>query len=149
MFRLCVFVLMFSTNAMALEMRSKKALSTSQAENRFTAELKSGFHFNEKAPNGVTSASGLLKPKELTPTKITFEFETALKEAAAQIYVCDDAVTFCEVHNIPLSTGLKNKKSSCLLISRRVGARAVGGLSKRSFLKPLLKPFKKILSWSK
>lgn len=87
------------------EMRSQQALSFKKTTTSFVAELKPGFHFNEKAPNAVVSTAGTIKPNLITASKIAFEYDKAPPKAKAQLYVCDDAITFCETHSISLGKG--------------------------------------------
>lgn len=82
-------------------MKSLKALSTRQTDKAFIGDLQEGFHFNEKAPNSITVDGVSAKPKVLKPRHI--EFSRASKKAGeASLYVCDDALTFCETHQIPI-----------------------------------------------
>jgi thioredoxin-related protein len=110
LFKVAYLLLLVVSQSNALEMRSQKALITSHTATSFTAQLKPGFHFNEKAPNGISSLGSLIKPKEISAQKLTFEYDSEPSEATVQIYVCDDAVTFCETHNIPLNVTAKKKR---------------------------------------
>lgn len=91
------------------EMRSQQALSYQQTTKTFVAELKPGFHFNEKAPNSIVSPAASLKPKQISTNQISFEYEQEPLAAKAQLYVCDDAITYCETHSISLQ---KSQNSS-------------------------------------
>lgn len=95
--------------------RSLKALSTQLKNDTFTAELAVGFHFNDKAPNGIQVGTTLIKPTSLLPQLMTVSSldSASQKKGIAQLYVCDDKVTFCESYSIPLSTkskAIKNKQ---------------------------------------
>lgn len=88
----------------APEMRSKKALKTEYKSNVFKADLEAGYHFNEKAPNGVQVGKTFIKPSAFSNRH--FEAQIPAKDekaAVVNLYVCDDKVTFCEVHMINIA----------------------------------------------
>lgn len=72
------------------------ALEIKVVKNQIVATLKAGFHFNEKAPNGVVIDEKREEPKVLSRQKITFALPKTYSLARASVFVCDDAVTFCE-----------------------------------------------------
>ncbi len=90
--------------------KSAHALSTTVKNHILFADLKEGFHFNLKAPNQFDG-----KPPR-KPSKISAQhMEIPLPrerapDARASLYVCDDAITFCEVHHIPLGSGPAEKE---------------------------------------
>lgn len=89
----------------AEKLRSSKALSTRLKDGTFTAQLEAGYHFNDKAPNGIQIGEKLIKPATLLPQSMTIpSLDAAAQNGVAQVYVCDDKVTFCETHSIPLSS---------------------------------------------
>jgi thioredoxin-like negative regulator of GroEL len=83
--------------------RSQQALSHKVSGGTFRATLKNGYHFNEKAPNGLQVGQNFYKPTEFSSRSMKIEkWPRNGKPAAAHLYVCDDAVTFCDRHVIPL-----------------------------------------------
>lgn len=98
----------------APELRSAKALKTELKDNTFSAKLSEGYHFNDKAPNGIQAKDKFIQPtaflaRELKIEKLPVEAQTG----TAHLYVCDDKVTFCEMHSIPLGkTSVAEKKSA-------------------------------------
>lgn len=84
-------------------LRSADALLTHIDGNTFIAELKPGFHFNDKAPNGLQLQDQLIKPSTLEKNKLVIaNLPAQYKKGSVSLYVCDDAVTFCEVHNLSM-----------------------------------------------
>lgn len=87
------------------KMKSADSLTTQTKKNAFEAKLKSGFHFNDKAPNEIRVDGKSLKPSSLQPQKVSFNLPKGWSAAQASLYVCDDAVTVCEIHKVDLSPG--------------------------------------------
>lgn len=76
----------------------------------FTAELKPGFHFNAKAPNLLIADEARVKPFALENRKISFKLtHQGFKNGRASLFICDDALTFCEPKHIDLNSNLKNE----------------------------------------
>ncbi len=94
--------LIFSTafTADTKTMKSAQALTTETKGSSFKAKLEKGFHFNDKAPNQVVVDGKDFFPKKLTGLAAEFSLPARYKNAQANLYVCDDAVTVCEIHNI-------------------------------------------------
>lgn len=115
-------VVLFASNP-----RSLPALQTKLDGKNFSANLKEGFHFNEKAPNGVQVASKLIKPTEMTARslKVLNLTEGDLK-GLAHLYVCDDKVTFCDRHVIPLSTQPGNELGQSSFTKKRTEKQSNG-----------------------
>lgn len=83
--------------------RTAGSLQTELKDGVFTAKLKDGFHFNEKAPNKITLDGKDQKPVSLTAREALFEgVPKDVKDGRASFYVCDDAVTFCETEIVDL-----------------------------------------------
>lgn len=97
-------VLLVSQNLFA-QKRSAGALSTKTEKKVFIGELKEGFHFNDKAPNELRVDDESVKPKLLRPRRIEFDLPAIGERRSAMLYVCDDAVTFCETHDVAISDG--------------------------------------------
>lgn len=105
----------------APELRSTHALSTSIEKTKLTATLLSGYHFNEKAPNGLQVGDNLISPQKLEKQKLVIEStESQMQSGTAYLYVCDDAVTYCDRHT--LSTGKTKIQKSASMKSSRVKA---------------------------
>ncbi len=84
--------------------KSLSALSTELKGSQFRGVLLPGFHFNYKAPNQVDVDGAKIKPVLKNPTRIEFRVPKELKKASAELYVCDDAVTYCETLTVELVT---------------------------------------------
>ncbi|MFN7905030.1 MAG: thioredoxin fold domain-containing protein [Pseudobdellovibrionaceae bacterium] len=102
------------TSVAQADMKSAGSLTSAVKGKTFTARLKSGFHFNEKAPNHLSIDDMEIEPKKIEKNRIEFSFMKIEKQASqwghasAQLYVCDDANTFCETHSVSLKPLLKN-----------------------------------------
>ncbi len=69
----------------------------------FSANLKEGFHFNEKAPNGLTIDGKRLLPSKLSSRAAEFkDLPEKWSSGRASLYICDDGITFCEPNFIEL-----------------------------------------------
>lgn len=107
-----IFVTLMLQATFAFALRSEKALSVSASGRTWTATLAPGYHFNKKAPNQVQIGERVLTPKSFDPRKIEFESPNGTWDGAqAKLYVCDDEVTFCEVHDLTVS-GAKAKSKA-------------------------------------
>jgi thiol-disulfide isomerase/thioredoxin len=98
------YYLVFAQMAVAApDMKSANALKTDFKDNIFSASLAEGYHFNEKAPNGIQINDKFIKPTAFFPQNLKIEKlpPDAIK-GTAHIYVCDDKITFCEMHTITL-----------------------------------------------
>lgn len=108
---LFMFLIGPSTLATSGKMKSADALSTGSTAQAFKGQLKAGFHFNDKAPNQLIVDGKEILPKKLSAQSIEFQLPSQYEKATAALYVCDDAVTVCEIHNIEIK-GNSNKKIS-------------------------------------
>lgn len=103
------FAMSLSASA-EIAQKSKDALTTEWRAGEFKAQLKSGFHFNEKAPNKVMIDDTAFKPTRLEKSEIVFsQLPKKPKKAQASLFVCDDDLTTCEMHSIALA-GSQDKK---------------------------------------
>jgi len=85
--------------------RTAGSLTTGLKDGAFTATLKDGFHFNEKAPNSATVDGTVIKPTKLSSREARFEgVAKEFSEGRAALFICDDAVTFCETTFIDLKS---------------------------------------------
>ena len=88
------------------ENRSAKALKTELhlESDSVTLEghLEAGYHFNEKAPNEVQTSGKKFKPELKNEHEIFFKKLPLHGEALVRLYVCDDALTFCETNTLKL-----------------------------------------------
>ncbi|MGE0763323.1 MAG: thioredoxin family protein [Bdellovibrionales bacterium] len=97
-----------AAHAAAPPPRSAKALKTAVQGQTFTATLLQGFHFNEKAPNGLQNGAQFVAPSTLEKRKLVLTpLPSGFEKATMHLYVCDDAQTFCEVHNLPMGNSTK------------------------------------------
>lgn len=89
--------------ALAADSRTEGVLTTELKERVFRATLKDGYHFNEKAPNSVRVDDKVLKPAKLAAREAVFtSLPVTWSKGHAALYVCDDAITFCEPRFIEL-----------------------------------------------
>ena len=103
----------------AQDLRSTKALSTTIEKTRLTATLLTGYHFNEKAPNGLQVGEALIAPQKIEKQKLVIEAsESQMQSGTAYLYVCDDAVTFCDRHAI--ATGKVKVKKAVAKTNQKV-----------------------------
>lgn len=70
---------------------------------RFVAELKSGYHFNLKAPSEIVVDGTKSAPKLKSRQKMEFALPQIFAEAKIRLYICDDPEKFCEPKEIALS----------------------------------------------
>lgn len=121
-----------------IEQKSAKALKHKFQPPTFSAELLSGFHFNEKAPNKVVIDGKSFLPSTLRAREILFKDLPAAKNSAqASLFVCDDELTTCDMHQIALSKAAAAKNTK---ISR---GKKVGHLNAYGFI---VDDFKKALN---
>jgi thioredoxin-like negative regulator of GroEL len=113
-------------------LRSAKALTVSLQDARIKASLKSGFHFNEKAPNSLQIGEQSFGPGQMTAQEIYFpNVKIDHKPLTMALYVCDDAVTFCETHYFHLKS---EEKSSAAASGELKAGAAVGKINKHGFI---------------
>lgn len=93
-----------NTFAAVNSLKSEGALKTEVVGQNLKAQLKKGFHFNEKAPNRLSLNKAVIKPATTAPTEMTFALPQDYSGAVASFYICDDAVTFCETQTVTLGT---------------------------------------------
>ncbi len=105
------------------QFRTENALKTNLNGPTFTGTLTEGFHFNEKAPNSLVLDGKTLKPTRLESRKVEFTgLPPKWSAGRAALYVCDDAVTFCEPRMIELKGATSaNKKAEKISSSRSKG----------------------------
>jgi thioredoxin-like negative regulator of GroEL len=88
--------MLFSSLALAAG-RTEGVLQTEYKDNTFTATVKDGFHFNDKAPNAAVIDGKSIKPSTINTKNAAFTSLPAnFKEGRASLFICDDDVTFCE-----------------------------------------------------
>lgn len=127
--KLILIVMLFSTEVFALAPRTKDALTTEIKEGEVIATLKEGYHFNEKAPNTVTVDDKSIKPTRMTARETAFAgLPEKYTTAKAALYICDDAVTFCETQFVDLKG--KSTKSS----GNSSGPKNRGKVNKHGFI---------------
>jgi len=100
------FLFAFVTSTHAAEsvpqLRSAAALTASLQKDIYLADLKDGFHFNDKAPNQLQVDGQSIKPLRLQPQQVSFQMPKTYKDAQALLYVCDDQITYCETHRLTI-----------------------------------------------
>ncbi|WP_413584541.1 hypothetical protein [Bdellovibrio sp. HCB274] len=90
-----------------LKLSGKKIMTT----------LDKGFHFNTEAPAGlyIDGEMGAIEPSKKTEKLIVFDASKAKdKSFSISFYVCDDAETVCESHEV----ALKIEKKKLVKVSR-------------------------------
>lgn len=112
------FTLLFSLPlSLSASLKSASGLSTELKGNHFTAKLKKGFHFNSQAPNNLVLNDMEFSPTLLKPRQVQFTLpqiknkSTASKSAVANLYVCDDAKTYCDTHHLPVFPNATERKA--------------------------------------
>jgi thioredoxin-like negative regulator of GroEL len=111
------------------KLRSADALSTHVQKNQhiFSADLKPGFHFNDKAPNSLEVDGQPQTTLKFAKSSVQFRLPKTWHRGQASLYVCDDAVTFCEVHSIPISAGgasdIAPVKSKAAVVTKPVSSK--------------------------
>lgn len=132
----CFFQSPFAFTPFAFaQVKSAAALTTKTDKTAFVGELKEGFHFNDKAPNVVTLEGRSLKPKTLRPRRIEFALPAKRDAGEASLYVCDDAITFCETHQIAIAASLPAGKPAAASAEKgggKTGAKATAPGGKRA-----------------
>lgn len=89
-------IMIFSSLALAGG-RTEGVLQTEYKDNTFTATVKDGFHFNDKAPNAALIDGKSIKPSTINTKNAVFtSLPVNFKEGQASLFICDDDVTFCE-----------------------------------------------------
>lgn len=91
-----------TSTAMAQNEGVTKALTTSLERSIFQATLKSGYHFNDKAPIMLKVDDRKILPTELKKQSVSFKLPAEYQTAEAALYICDDSNTFCEPRHIDL-----------------------------------------------
>lgn len=109
--RFVLFCLLMTTAkfSFAAEPKSLHALSTNFNESIFRINLRDGHHFNYKAPNHLRIDEAQSQPTMKNPKRMEFRLkkDQKWKKAFAEVYVCDDPVTYCETLRIPVVTATK------------------------------------------
>jgi tetratricopeptide (TPR) repeat protein len=98
----------FATCALAALKAPDFTVQTSVAQGKVSVQATApkGHHFNTDAPMSLELASShsRIKPKKSAPTEVSFEVPSAAKDSAkVGLFLCDDAKTFCEKHQVNVS----------------------------------------------
>lgn len=83
-------------------LRSDGALQVTQSGQDIQLKLKEGFHFNEKAPNQFKLDEQKLLPSSQSTHEMKFHWIKNWSQGQGSIYVCDDAQTYCETHQLKI-----------------------------------------------
>lgn len=112
--RLALLIGIFLAPLMSEALRSKKALKIKEYPDKIEAILADGFHFNDKAPNHFVVAGKVIAPASLSAMRAEFPWPENGKKTQSknrgskpsggelQLYVCDNANTYCETHDIKI-----------------------------------------------
>lgn len=101
-----ILLFIFSLSLAQAGSRTAGQIKTTLKDGTFTATVKDGFHINEKAPNGAIVDGNVFKPGKISAREAQFTgLPKEFKKGLASLYVCDDAVTFCETAAIDMKTG--------------------------------------------
>jgi len=101
-----ILVIVFSASIARAGIRTAGQVKTELKDSSFTVTIKDGFHINEKAPNSVNIDGNTMKATKLSAREVQFSsLPKEFKSGLASIYICDDAVTFCETSQIDMKTG--------------------------------------------
>ena len=110
-------------SAAAADVRLQGVLTTQLSPPTLSAQLKEGFHFNDKAPQLLLIDGQKLKPSLLAGREAKFEaLPRSWRSATANLYICDDAVTFCALQKIELLTPKGQVTSTANLAPARPSA---------------------------
>ena len=116
MTQLILILTFLLSSPLLAQIKSQDALTTSVKEKSFSADLKEGYHFNDKAPNSVTlktqETTQQIRPAQIKTRHIDFNLPKEFKAATAALYVCDDAITYCETHHLSLKGPLEKNIGS-------------------------------------
>ena len=101
-----ILIILFSASFARSGVRTAGQVKTELKDGSFTATIKDGFHINEKAPNSANLDGDPIKATKVSAREIQFAgLPKEFKNGLASIYICDDAVTFCETSQIDMKTG--------------------------------------------
>jgi len=122
----------------APESRVGSALATDLQATQFKVTLKEGFHFNEQAPNSVVVDGQTLKPTKFSGREILFaNLPAKWNEGKAVVYMCDDAITFCEPRTIVLKESSKKSNKPLADINKTRGHTNKHGFIEDDYTKAL------------
>lgn len=92
-----IFALLFSLTCFARLTDGKVQVAVK--DNKWTATVASGFHFNKEAPAAMTANGKEVPPSVKEEQKMMFDISSvAGKSYEISFYVCDDKKTVCEEH---------------------------------------------------
>lgn len=104
-----IFLLYFLNISFCSTINSRGNLQVQTTKSGYTATVDQGFHFNKEAPNKLTIDSKIIPISNLTGTELSFgPIPTKWESGRAALFICDDALTFCEPNFIDLNP--TNKK---------------------------------------
>ncbi len=112
------------------EPRTQHVLKTELKNAAFTGTLKEGYHFNDKAPNALTLDGKMLKPAKLNTREVEFSpLPAKFASGQAALYVCDDAITFCETRTVDLKAG-----KTVPMAAKKSGKSIAGKVNENGFI---------------
>ncbi len=96
----------FVTMSVFAGLRTNGQVSTVTQDASFLVTVKEGYHFNEKAPNSAVIDGQMTKASKVGAREVVFSsLPKEMKTGLATVYICDDAVTFCETSVFDMKTG--------------------------------------------
>ena len=93
-----------------------------------------GFHFNESAPNRITIGALKLKPSAIGKLEISFALPAKEKGGQVSLYICDDALTFCEPRNLAFSAQGTIVASTVTQMSAAASSKAKAKIGAHGFI---------------
>ncbi len=118
------------------QLKSQPALTTTTSPQLFSADLKEGFHFNDKAPNNLNIDGREITASDFKARHVQFQLPKKYDNSQATLYVCDDAITFCETHHIAVKG--QSSKLSVLHPAKKIGTIDSNGFIEDDLKKALL-----------
>ncbi len=110
---LCLFPLNTSADP-----RSKNALKIDAGTTQVSASLSTGYHFNTKAPNQILSQGQILLPTTISKDLARFKWSKKTHQSGRlDLYVCDDANTYCDTHQIELGQKASKRAQKASAVS--------------------------------
>lgn len=118
------------------QLKSQPALTTTTSPQLFSADLKEGFHFNDKAPNNLNIDGREITASDFKARHVQFQLPKKYDNSQATLYVCDDAITFCETHHIAVKG--QSSKLSVMHPAKKIGTIDSNGFIEDDLKKALL-----------
>jgi len=109
--KILALVLLMITSSLSANTKSRGGLKASFEKHNYIATLAEGFHFNAEAPNQLVIDTTVIPVIKLSGRTASFgPVPTDWSAGRAALYVCDDAVTFCEPNFIQLKWAINKSE---------------------------------------